>query len=192
MDFQNNPYNREQGQEQPSVGMTGDHPHQNPGNMPGHEPNQIPGSFPYQTPGSMSGPAQNQIPGGFPYQMHGRIPVTVRSEPQTENALSSAAMTLGIIGAVSTVLFFIFPFLPFILMSISIVLALLSRGSGKALSPHAKAGLITSTVCLGIITLLFVTIVFFFASAAAINENGGLFGGDPYEDIYEDFYEFYY
>lgn len=214
MDFQNNPYHQhpESDREQTTGYGPDNKPEQTPeyvpdtfqnqapGNYQGQAPANMPGNPPYQAPGhspgnypyQIPGHEQNQMPSVFPDKMPGYRPVTVRSMPQTENGLSSASMTLGIIGAVSTLFFFFLPFVPFILMSISIVLALLSKGSGRQFSPHAKTGLITSTVCLSIIVLLFTALVFFFASADLINEAGGPFGGDSYEDIYDDFYEFYY
>ena len=79
--------------------------------------------------------------GGSP---SGEMPFSARAPRQQENAMSTAAMIVGIIGAIST---FLLPFyLPCLLGSISIVLGLLSKDGSNKLLSHAKAGILTS-VC---------------------------------------------
>ena len=84
---------------------------------------------------------QNQMP---------QEPVFVRSVAPKENNMATAAMTLGIIGGLST---FLLPFyLPCIFGGISMVLAFLSKGSSPRLSARAKTGFLTS-LCSIIINL---------------------------------------
>lgn len=70
------------------------------------------------------------------------------SDVSQENSMTTAAMTIGIIGGVST---FLLPFyLPCIFGGISLVLAFLSKGSAPRLSKKAKAAFFTSICSIGI------------------------------------------
>ncbi len=145
-----------------------------------------------QTQGPFPNPPHNGMPGGYPNPMPGTMPVSVQAKPQLDNGLSNAAMILGIISAVSFCMLLLFPFLPFAFGSISIVLALLSRGSRKKLPPHAKAGLITSVFSLCAAFLLIFAFLYFIIVSGEFMEEFNRTYEEYYGESYEDFYEFYY
>ena len=113
---------------------------------------------------------QNQIPNNRP--------VSVRPLPQSENNMSTAALITAIVGCLTI---FILPvYLPAVFAGISIVLALLSKGSNPRLSSRALTGMIASIGCLilnGIILILSFYLVF------AVPEFR-----EQFEQTYEQFY----
>lgn len=145
-----------------------------------------------QAQGPFPNPPQNGMPGGYPNPMPGGMPISVRTKPQLENDLSNAAMVLGIISAVSLCMVLLFPFLPFVFGSISIVLALLSRGSGKKFSSHAKTGVITSVFSLCAVVLLFAAFLYFIIVSGDFAEEFNRTYEEYYGESYDDFYDFYY
>lgn len=181
MDFQNNP----QGQAPDQLpDQTGNTP---AGNAPENTQNSIPGSFQNNLQNSMNG----YFPNGFPGQHPANLPIYVQPAGQTDNMMAKAAMITGIISAVSLVFILLFPFTPFVLGSVSIVLAMLSRGSGKRLSPHAKTGLITSACSIGAVFLVIILIsVLLFTSETFIEEFNRTYE-DYYGESFDDFYEYY-
>ncbi len=126
----------------------------------------------------------NQPNGNMP----GQRSVTVRPVAQPENQLSTAAMVTGIIALVSVFLMPIFPFFPFIFSGVSITLAMLSRGSGRHFSSHAKAGLATSACGLILTFLLFALVIYLITSVAEYQEEWNRTYDRIYEETYDQFY----
>lgn len=105
---------------------------------------------------------QNQIPdnvqNNIPYGAPGNIPVQARPLPQKENSMSTAALTMAVIGCLTL---FIMPvYLPTIFAGISIVLALLSKGSNPRFSPRAMTGMIAS-ICSLVFNMLILILCFY-------------------------------
>lgn len=129
---------------------------------------------------------QNQIQNN----MQNNMPIYVRPIPQKENGMSTAAMTTGIIGAVSILTFPFFPFLPFLLAGVSITLAFLSRGRNRKLSAHAKAGFITSVCSLAVICLFFVLMICLIINSDDYKQEFVDEFNKSYEEIYGEPFEF--
>jgi len=128
---------------------------------------------------------QNQ----YQNQMQNNVPRPARPMQRQENAMSTAAMVTGIVGAVS--IFFLPLYLPFFLGSISITLALLSKGSERKLSPHAKTGLITSACSLVVNAMILIFIIcflFFFSSSEFLTQYREQFN-DYYEQLYGESFD---
>lgn len=98
-----------------------------------------------------------------------RLPV---AEPGS--SLAKAAMVLGIIAIASCFTFTVYP--PFILGSIAIVLALLSKGRRPKLFSNAKTGIICAVSGIVINTMIIVFIIFL------------LFTSPHLRDIFEEQY----
>ncbi len=126
----------------------------------------------------------NQTNGNMP----GQRPVYVQSAAQPENQMSTAAMVTGIIALVSVILIPLFPFLPFIFSGVSIALAMLSRGSNKRFSSHARAGLVTSSCGLVLTFLLFALVIYLITSVAEYQDEWNRAYDRIYEETYNEFY----
>lgn len=101
--------------------------------------------------------------------------------------MAIASMVLGITGVVLALC--VYP--GFIFGSLSIILALLSRGGEMTTSGYGKAGLI-----LGIIAISFSIFMLFFALATVINEFGGFAGYMNYilemnDNNFNNYYDLY-
>lgn len=105
----------------------------NPQNGPGN------GYNPYNNPYNNNNPYSSN-PYGMPMQ---QLPVRHKGE-----GMATTAMALGIISLVS--LLFLQVSIPLFLGSVSIVLAILSRGNLKKLLGKAKVGIICSIAALGL------------------------------------------
>ena len=105
---------------------------------------------PYQSPYGNNGNYNNGYP-QFPDNGYRQIVYPVRpAEPGS--SLANAAMILGIIALICCFTFTVYP--AFILGSIAILLALLSKGRRPALFPKAKTGIICATIGLVLNTVL--------------------------------------
>ena len=96
----------------------------------------------------------NDVPGdgpvGYPYVNRpgsGYIPVQPSRVYEMPNNLAKAAMVLGILSLLT--IFTVY--LPLILGSLAVILAILSRGSRKKMHGDAKTGVITGTISLCIV-----------------------------------------
>ncbi|MCM1252015.1 MAG: hypothetical protein NC321_04275 [Clostridium sp.] len=128
--------------------------------QPGQGIGGVNGQQPYRNPYPYgSNPAPNGYPNMEPYYNRSayRLP-----SPEPGSSLANAAMVLGIIAIASCFTFTLYP--PFILGSIAIVLALLSKGRRPQFFSKAKtgiicavSGLIINTVLIGCITVLLST-----------------------------------
>lgn len=86
------------------------------------------------------------------------IPAPVQKPPRTENGFSIAALVTGVLAIFTALFGTVYP--PFVLASVSITFALLSKGYEKKLSTMALAGFITS-LC-GIVLNIAVVIASFY------------------------------
>ncbi len=117
------------------------------------------------------------------------------------NGLARASMVLGVIALVSFFTFTIYP--PIIFGSLSIILALLSRGGSLKMHEKAKNGILTSSIAFGcdiclfalIFVFLFVTPDFFesiygmsYQEMIEGIENGTLDYDDIYNNVYDNIY----
>ncbi len=82
-----------------------------------------------------------------PYPPYG-TPMQPAPVSHKGDGMATASMALGIISLVS--LLFLQIWIPFILGGVSIILAILSRGNLKKLFSKAKAGIICSSIALGL------------------------------------------
>ncbi|MCM1388250.1 MAG: hypothetical protein NC231_13060 [Bacillus sp. (in: Bacteria)] len=130
--------------QQPSQGHTPAQQQPGQGNAPTpwQQPGQgiggVNGQPPYRNPYPYgSNPAPNGYPNMDPYYNRSayRLP-----SPEPGSSLANAAMVLGIIAIASCFTFTVYP--PFILGSIAIVLALLSKGRRPKFFSKAKTGII--------------------------------------------------
>ncbi len=125
-----------------------------------------------------------------------------RPKEEPANGLARASMVLGIIALVSFFTFTVYP--PIILGSLSIILALLSRGSSLKMHSKAQNGVITSSIALGCDVAIFAmafALIFgmpnMFESIYGMSyeemiegmENGTLDYEDIYNNVYENMYE---
>lgn len=102
---------------------------------------------PQNGPGNGYNPHNNNPYNNNPYNPYGApiqpAPVVYKGE-----GMATASMVLGIISLASLLILQIS--IPFLLGGVSIILAILSRGSLKKLFGRAKAGIICSSVALGL------------------------------------------
>lgn len=125
-----------------------------------------------------------------------------RQKEEPANGLAYASMILGVIALASFFTFTIYP--PIIFGSLSIILALLSRGGSLKMHSKAQNGVITSSIALGCdvaifamaFALIFVTPDFFesiygmsYQEMIEGMENGTLDYEDIYNNVYENMYE---
>ncbi len=157
-----------------------------------------------------SGPSENrpnQNPSPFwsrPGQDGNGTPAQQFHRPKEEpaNGLARASKVLGIFALVSFFTFTVYP--PIIFGSLSIILALLSRGSSLKMHSKAQNGVITSSIALGcdvaIFAMAFALIFNMGGSFESIYgmsyeemiegmENGTLDYEDIYNNVYENMYE---
>lgn len=137
---------------------------------------------------------QNNIQNQPPYNMpgnrnpQGNIPYPVQPVRQKENSMATAAMVVGIVGAASVI--FLPFYLPCILGGISIVLALLSKGSAARLSTYAKTGMIVSLCSFALnAVLLGFSFYLFFAVPEYQEEFNRIYEqmyGESFDDAMED------
>lgn len=146
MDFNQNTQPEEQnGQEQPQNQV----PYSDPAGP--QNQNQIPyDNQPYQSPYGNNGNYGNGYP-QFPDNGYRQIVYPVRPA-ESGSSLANAAMILGIIALICCFTFTVYP--AFVLGSIAILLALLSKGRRPALFPKAKTGIICATIGLVLNTIL--------------------------------------
>lgn len=152
----------------------------NQGNAPAasqpSQPNQVPGTGSGQPPYGNNAQTpyqnQNQPPyGANPYQYHNNNPNGYQNNypyynrsayqiPYAEpgSSLANAAMVLGIISIISCFTFTVYP--AFILGSIAIILALLSKGRRPKLFPKARTGIICAVIGLVANTVLITSVMF--------------------------------
>lgn len=160
--------------------------------------------------GQSFGPSENksgQTPSPFwnrPRQEGNENPAQQFRRPKEEpaNGLAIASMVLGVIALVSFFTFTIYP--PIIFGSLSIILALLSRGGSLKMHSKAQNGIIASVVALGcdvaVFAMAFALIFNMGGSFESIYgmsyeemiegmENGTLDYEDIYNNVYENMYE---
>lgn len=141
-----------------------------------NQPNQVPGTGSGQPPYGNNAQTpyqnQNQPPyGANPYQYHNNNPNGYQNNypyynrsayqiPYAEpgSSLANAAMVLGIISIISCFTFTVYP--AFILGSIAIILALLSKGRRPKLFPKARTGIICAVIGLVANTVLITSVMF--------------------------------
>lgn len=116
-----------------------------------------------QQPYGYNNQPQGNMPYGNPYQNNNGYPYYNRSNYQLPpkepgSSLANAAMVLGIIAIISCFTFTVYP--PFILGSIAIVLALLSKGRRPKLFPKAKTGIICAAIGLVVNTFLVTSVMY--------------------------------
>ena len=125
-----------------------------------------------------------------------------RSNEEPSNGLATAAMVLGILALIG--IFLIYPV--FIFGSLSIILALLSRGKSLKMHVQAKTGVITSAIGLGSVVAIFAmafTFIYgkpdFFENIYGMSyqemmeqmEDGTLDYDELYDNIYNNLEEMY-
>ncbi len=221
MDFQNNPQSQTQDQlpDQTGTDPAGNAPDNTRSSMPGSFQNNLQnsingysqdgfsangsfrngpqngvnGNFQNNPQSGMNGYFQNSPHNGFPKgQYPADMPIYVRSTGQFDNTMATAAMITGILSALSLIFILLFPILPFILGGVSIVLAMLSRGSGKQFSSHAKTGLATSICSISAVFLLTVVVCICLFTSETFMEEFNQTYEEYYGESFDDFYEFYY
>ncbi len=221
MDFQNNPQSQTQDQlpDQTGTDSAGNAPDNTRSSMPGSFQNNLQnsingysqdgfsangsfrngpqngvnGNFQNNPQSGMNGYFQNSPHNGFPKgQYPADMPIYVRSTGQFDNTMATAAMITGILSALSLIFILLFPILPFILGGVSIVLAMLSRGSGKQFSSHAKTGLATSICSISAVFLLTVVVCICLFTSDTFMEEFNQTYEEYYGESFDDFYEFYY
>lgn len=221
MDFQNNPQSQTQDQlpDQTGTDSAGNAPDNTRSSMPGSFQNNLQnsingysqdgfsangsfrngpqngvnGNFQNNPQSGMNGYFQNSPHNGFPKgQYPADMPIYVRSTGQFDNTMATAAMITGILSALSLIFILLFPILPFILGGVSIVLAMLSRGSGKQFSSHAKTGLATSICSISAVFLLTVVVCICLFTSETFMEEFNQTYEEYYGESFDDFYEFYY
>ncbi len=155
--------------------------------------NGVNGNFQNNPQSGMNGYFQNSPHNGFPKgQYPADMPIYVRSTGQFDNTMATAAMITGILSALSLIFILLFPILPFILGGVSIVLAMLSRGSGKQFSSHAKTGMATSICSISAVFLLTVVVCICLFTSETFMEEFNQTYEEYYGESFDDFYEFYY
>lgn len=155
-------YNQQPAQGQPPYGYDRQTPYQNRqpyGNNNGYQnPYQNPYQNAYQGSNSQQGNtpygSPNQNDNGYPYYNRGAYQLPPK-EPGS--GFAGAAMILGILSIVFCLTFTVYP--AFILGSIAIVLALLSKGSRSTLLDKARTGIICGTIGLITNTILVTSVV---------------------------------
>ncbi len=221
MDFQNNPQSQTQDQlpDQTGTDPAGNAPDNTRSSMPGSFQNNLQnsingysqdgfsangsfrngpqngvnGNFQNNPQSGMNGYFQNSPHNGFPKgQYPADMPIYVRSTGQFDNTMATAAMITGILSALSLIFILLFPILPFILGGVSIVLAMLSRGSGKQFSSYAKTGLATSICSISAVFLLTVVVCICLFTSETFMEEFNQTYEEYYGESFDDFYEFYY
>lgn len=221
MDFQNNPQSQTQDQlpDQTGTDPAGNAPDNTRSSMPGSFQNNLQnsingysqdgfsangsfrngpqngvnGNFQNNPQSGMNGYFQSSPHNGFPKgQYPADMPIYVRSTGQFDNTMATAAMITGILSALSLIFILLFPILPFILGGVSIVLAMLSRGSGKQFSSHAKTGLATSICSISAVFLLTVVVCICLFTSDTFMEEFNQTYEEYYGESFDDFYEFYY
>lgn len=106
------------------------------------------------------------------------MPVRIRPLPQSENSMSTAALITAIVGCLAI---FILPvYLPAIFASISIVLALLSKGSSPYFSKRAMTSMIVSICSLILNILIFILCICLVFTVPEFHEQ--------FEQTYEQIY----
>lgn len=151
-------YNQQPAQGQPPYGYDRQTPYQNRlpyGNNNGYQ-------NPYQNAYQGSNPQQGNTPYGSPNQNDNGYPYYNRGAYQLPpkepgSGFAGAAMILGILSIVFCLTFTVYP--AFILGSIAIVLALLSKGSRSTLLDKARTGIICGTIGLITNTILVTSVV---------------------------------
>ncbi len=163
------------------------------GNFQNNPKSGMNGYFQSSPQNGMNGYFQNSPHNGFPKgQYPADMPIYVRSTGQFDNTMATAAMITGILSALSLIFILLFPILPFILGGVSIVLAMLSRGSGKQFSSHAKTGLATSICSISAVFLLTVVVCICLFTSETFMEEFNQTYEEYYGESFDDFYEFYY
>ncbi len=136
---------------------------------------------------------QNHNPYGSPFPNQ---PQYVPSQKSPADGLISAAMILGISAIVSA--FMMTVYFPFVLGSISIILALLSKGHGNKLADKARTGIICSTVAIVLNIFIVVGSLYtVFSSKENFQQFDYLYEqiyGESFSDMYEELTgeEFFY
>ena len=148
-----------------------------------------------QTPGTFYNRPDRQL-NGEP------TPFVPREQEEPANGLARASLVLGIISVIS---FFTFTIYPAIIMgSLTIILALLSRGASLKMHSKAKNGILTASIAIGCDIALIGACFFlifgspdFFESIYGMSfqemmegmENGTLDYDELYENIYDNMNE---
>ncbi|WWR16469.1 hypothetical protein V1224_03135 [Lachnospiraceae bacterium JLR.KK008] len=137
---------------------------------------------------------QNNSPNQMPYNMPGgpgmqnQMPYPMPPVRQQENIMANAAMITGLVGAASII--FLPFYLPCIFGGISIVLALLSKGSQSRLSPHAKIGFIVTLCSFTLNAILFVFAMYLLMAVPEyqqqFNQLYEQMYGESFDDMMED------
>ncbi len=132
---------------------------------------------------------QNNMPDNM--NMMGNMPYPAQPVRERENRMATAALITGILGAFSIICLPLY--LPCIFAGISIVLALLSKGSKSKLSAYAKAGLITS-VCSLILNLLILAGCYYLVFnipefRQEFNQAYEQIYGESFDDLIQDSFE---
>lgn len=121
----------------------------NPNQNTGNYNNQNTGGYNNQNNGGYNNQNNgNGMPNGYHYMPPARTP---------GSGLANAAIVLGIVAIITAVMMTLY--LPFILGSLAIVLALLSKGTAEKLTGQAKAAISCGTVSLVINLAIFITSV---------------------------------
>lgn len=145
-----------------------------------------------------------QTPGPY-WSRPGQSPTTPINPTPTQqapaNSLARASMVLGIVALISFFTFTVYP--PIIFGSLSIILALLSRGGSLKMHEKAKNGILTSSIAFGcdicLVALVFVFLFVtpdFFESIYGMSyqemiegmEDGTLDYDDIYNNVYDNIY----
>lgn len=125
----------------------------------------------------------NHNPYGYPYSPPVRTP---------GNGFANAAMILGIIAILTAIMLTLY--FPFVLGSLAILFALLSKGRAPKMSGQAKAGIICGTIGLAINISIFVSsVAFVLSNPDMLIESARIYDdmieqmyGEPSEDILGD------
>lgn len=140
-----------------------------------------------------------KMPSGPYYQKPAAVLPSIQEEPA--NGLARASMILGIIAFASFFTFTVYP--PIILGSLSVILALLSRGRSLKMHSKAKNGIIFSSIaaCCDIAIIVFVVFFLFITPDFFENiygmsyqemiegvQNGTLDYDDIYNNVYDNMY----
>lgn len=166
--YDHNPYGNTGSQPNANIAQNAG-PQQNTGSYANGSPNPYQNRQPYQNnmPYQSNTPYGNRYPNSgnnaYPYYNRGAYQVPY-AEPGS--SLANAAMILGIISIIASFTFTVYP--AFILGSIAIVLALLSKGSRTGFFQKAKTGIICGAI--GLITntvIVIFSLIFVFTNPEA-------------------------
>ena len=129
----------------------------------------------------------NQNFNGFNnYNDYNKQPIPNGGYPPTYrrpgNSFSMAALVMGILAIISTMIFPIY--LPFFLGSLAILFALLSKGRAKKFSTQALAGVTCGTVGIGLNVAVFAAAIFFLLSQPELMREAGAMYDDMVEQMY--------